>query len=271
MNELSNEARALVELARTSDGPSAGDRHLVRAGLAASGAALALSASVQATAQAASALGSAAATKTVLVAAPAVATGLGAITSHVIVPGIVGMVIGGALAAPLLLKDPAPERPSVPVPSVQSAAHSPQVPRAVVHAPVPEPASSRPAPSAVSAAVPDSLQEETELLVRAQRELSSGRAEGALELLDEHERRFPRGSLAQERAASRVFSLCRAGRALEARAHAQRFLQAAPTSPVAPRIRRSCAFSEPVPENAGGITELPAGGHSAPEQQEQSP
>ncbi|HEY6560636.1 MAG TPA: hypothetical protein VI072_25330 [Polyangiaceae bacterium] len=278
MKELSNEARALVALARTSDGPTAQDRRLVRAGIVASGAALALSASAQATAQAAATVGSAAATQTALAAAPAVATGLGALTAHVIAPGIVGMVIGAAVTAPVLLRDRAPERSPAPVQSARSAAASSPVARAAVRAPVPvpvpasSPAVAAQAPAAVaSVSVHDSLHEETDLLVRAQRELGGGRPDGALALLDEHERRFPRGSLAQERAAVRVLSLCRAGRALEARAHAQRFLEAAPRSPVAPRIRRSCAFTEPLPKGAPGITESPAGGHSVPEQLEKSP
>jgi hypothetical protein len=280
MKELSNEARALVALARTSDGPTAQDRRLVRAGIVASGAALALSASAQATAQAAATVGSAAVTQTALAAAPAVATGLGALTAHVIAPGIVGMVIGAAVTAPVLLRDRAPERSPAPVQSARSAPASSPVARAAVRAPVPvpvpvpasSPAVAAQAPAAVaSVSVHDSLHEETDLLVRAQRELGGGRPDGALALLDEHERRFPQGSLAQERAAARVLSLCRAGRALEARAHAQRFLEAAPRSPVAPRIRRSCAFTEPLPKGAPGITESPAGGHSVPEQLEKSP
>lgn len=276
MTKLSNDARALVELARVSDGPSDQDRHLVRAGLAASGAALALSATAQATAHAAATLGSAAATHTALAAAPAAATGLSALTAHVIAPGIIGMALGAAVAGPVLLRDRAPEPRSVPVraPIVTSAPVSPTAPRTGPQAPVtaPAPPNAQPLPSALHRATEtDSLQRETELLVRAQRELSSGRSESALELIEQHERHFPRGSLAQERAAARVFALCRAGRPLEARAHAQRFLRTAPASPVAPRIRRSCAFAETPSEGTNGNTDLPADDHSASEELETSP
>lgn len=283
MKQLSNEARALVELARVSDGPGDRDRQLVRAALAASGAALALSATAQAAAHAgvtslgsgaATALGSAAATHTALAATPAVATGLGALTAHVIAPALVGMALGTAVAGPVLLRDRSPERPSASARVVTSASVSPPVPRSVPEPPVPAPTSSSadPLPSVLpSPDPPDNLQSETDLLVRAQRELSSGRADSALELLDEHERRFPRGSLAQERAAARVFSLCRAGRPLEARAHAERFLRTAPASPVAPRIRRSCAFAAPAKEGSDGVTGSPADGYSPSEEPETSP
>jgi hypothetical protein len=62
----------------------------------------------------------------------------------------------------------------------------------------------------------------------------------ALRLLDEHSRRFPNGTLAEESEAARVFALCQVGRADEARDVAGRFLREHPRSPLAPRVTRAC-------------------------------
>jgi hypothetical protein len=64
----------------------------------------------------------------------------------------------------------------------------------------------------------DSLSEEVAILSRAETELHSGRAEAALKSLNEHERKFPRGILTEERIAARIQALCLLGRAVEANA-----------------------------------------------------
>jgi hypothetical protein len=62
----------------------------------------------------------------------------------------------------------------------------------------------------------DSLSEEVAILSRAETELHSGRPEAALKTLSEHERRFPRGILKEERIAARIQALCALGRGSEA-------------------------------------------------------
>jgi hypothetical protein len=60
------------------------------------------------------------------------------------------------------------------------------------------------------------LSDEVAILTRAETELHGGRAESALRLLNEHERRFRNGILAEERTAARIQALCALGRVSEA-------------------------------------------------------
>lgn len=62
----------------------------------------------------------------------------------------------------------------------------------------------------------DRLAEEVAILSRAETELHAGRYSSALRVLDEHERKFPRGTLAQERLAARIRALCALGRTADA-------------------------------------------------------
>lgn len=70
---------------------------------------------------------------------------------------------------------------------------------------------------------------EGELLGRAERSLATSPSM-ALALADEHARRFPRGSLVQEREVIAVEALARLGRAAGARARGQAMLRAYPSS-----------------------------------------
>lgn len=92
----------------------------------------------------------------------------------------------------------------------------------------------------VAEAAPDQLQAETRDLRQAQRALRSGHPAEALTLLDQQDRRFPGGALAQERAAARVLALCLAGRTAEARLGAEHFEQKWPRSPLVARVQSSC-------------------------------
>jgi hypothetical protein len=83
----------------------------------------------------------------------------------------------------------------------------------------------------------DSLSEEVAILSRAATELHSGRPEKALKLLDERERRFKVGILAEERVAARVQALCALGRNAEADAQLS---QLSPKSVQGDRARRAC-------------------------------
>jgi hypothetical protein len=71
--------------------------------------------------------------------------------------------------------------------------------------------------------------EEHDLLARARRALDANPAE-TLALVQEHQRRFPRGILASEREFLRISALVRLGRISEARDARDRFVAGWPTS-----------------------------------------
>lgn len=97
-------------------------------------------------------------------------------------------------------------------------------------------------PSSTSVlSVPDAVVDEVVLLRSAQAAIARGDGAGALAWLREHEERFPDGVMAEERKAVRVFALCASGRSSEARAAATAFVAASPRSPLAARVKRSCA------------------------------
>lgn len=88
---------------------------------------------------------------------------------------------------------------------------------------------------------PDSLTAEAQALRRAHHQLRAGSPERALALLDEQERQFARGEMAEERAAERVLSLCAAGQPERARAAAADFRERWPRSPLLGRVASACA------------------------------
>jgi hypothetical protein len=88
----------------------------------------------------------------------------------------------------------------------------------------------------VSPPAPSSLAAERTLLDDARAALASGDAGRALQLGDEHLRRFPRGQLGEEREAIAIQSLVALGRYPEARARAAHFRAAAPQSLFMPAI-----------------------------------
>jgi hypothetical protein len=98
-----------------------------------------------------------------------------------------------------------------------------------------------PAVAPAAPIAPSSLGAETALLEDARAALAGGDAAGALSLLDEHERAFPRGVLVEERLATRVFALCSLGRRTEAESVAERLLRQSPSSPLRARVLQSCA------------------------------
>ena len=103
----------------------------------------------------------------------------------------------------------------------------------------------RTAPSSVAPSPPpppavDAVTEEARLLRDAERALARNDAVTALARVDEHAARFPHGVLAEERQATRVFTLCALGFRDEARAAASSFLAASARSPLAGRVDRTC-------------------------------
>ena len=96
------------------------------------------------------------------------------------------------------------------------------------------------------ARVPDSLAEEVRLLRDARSALDRGEAAQALRVLNDHEKRFQRGTLYEERLATRVQALCALGLVDGARSTAQQLERAAPRSPHLARVRASCIAPPPV-------------------------
>jgi len=86
----------------------------------------------------------------------------------------------------------------------------------------------------------DTLAEEVALLSRAETELHAGRPAKALVALAEHQRKFPRGALAEERTAARIQALCALGRSDEANAQLRQLLHISPNSPQEERARQAC-------------------------------
>jgi len=86
----------------------------------------------------------------------------------------------------------------------------------------------------------DGLAEEVALLSRAETELHAGRPSQALVAIAEHQRKFPRGSLAEERTAAKIQALCALGRNEEANAQLRQLLHISPKSALEERSRQAC-------------------------------
>jgi hypothetical protein len=136
----------------------------------------------------------------------------------------VGVVVGATFVAlrPITmtsLQSPVQHAPSPPVAAPQEVGTPADV---IEPAPIVVTADNAPsvtkgsAPS--TARRPDGLAQEVALLSRAATQLRSGQAAKALKVLDEHERRFPRGSLREERRAARAQAFCLLGQVDKARA-----------------------------------------------------
>jgi hypothetical protein len=261
MSELSSEIRELVERAKSLDGPNPDRReHVKRALFAGISSAAALSTSAHAAAQVTAhtavatgvtkAIGSASlltlfalgAAGGVAVAVPATVVSLrsterATATASVAPPG-------ARLATPD--DEPAASRPPeamevAPAQRVAADVTSSAPPsrafvpkRAAAESPAGK--GTEPAP-----AVESSFGAEASVLQDAQRALSQGETAVALERLSEHARRFPSGALAEEREAAFVLALCAAGRVDQARRHRAALERRAPSSPLLPRLERSCA------------------------------
>ena len=87
---------------------------------------------------------------------------------------------------------------------------------------------------------PASLDSELRLLRQAQEDLRLGMPAQALNRLADFDRLFPRPKLDQERQAIEAIASCQVRPGPAALARAQRFLQRAPLSPLAARVRSAC-------------------------------
>lgn len=109
---------------------------------------------------------------------------------------------------------------------------------AVVSSP---PASIPAAPHSRTPRRADRLGQEVALMTQATSALKAGRTADALEALDTHRRKFPRGVLSEERHAARAQALCIVGRVRDGRSE---LAQLAPASPAGERARQVCDAAE---------------------------
>ena len=134
----------------------------------------------------------------------------------------------GKAVAPLAAKPSAPD--SVPVfPDIAAPANKP-----VHHA------TQRRLASSARATLPNGLEEETALVASANRKLDAGERSGALALLDEYDRLFPRGLLREESAATRTIVHCQLDGGRHAGAWARHFREQHARSPLLPRVEHAC-------------------------------
>lgn len=129
-----------------------------------------------------------------------------------------------AYVSPIPPEPVVPEVPAAPLSEVKTAA-APSRPRT---------ANSR-----------SSLEDEAQLLAQAQQKISQGDARGALSVLSEHQREFPRGTLSLERQATFAIARCLAGQTTRGRADAVRFRRQHPNSPMVKRLESACQLPAP--------------------------
>jgi hypothetical protein len=224
MSRLTSDAEKLVQAGRSAFRPTDADRERVLLAVMPKlgvGAGAELDVSAHATTAA----------KATLVKSSAVLVGL----------GVAGVGLFLALR-PEPEPVPAPRAPDV-APKVVPVSLAPRSEPATLSEAAPEPAPAdkraivtpRPADSRS-----DNLAQEVAILSRAGTELHGGRAQAALAVLDEHQRKFPGGVLAQERMAARVQALCTLGRTKEAQAELARLTRLSPNSPHEARARKAC-------------------------------
>jgi len=243
MSDLSSDGKALVQAGRQADRPSEADRERVLTALRAR-------------------LGDAAVLATGLAPSPGVTASGSASRSKFAKWGWVApaaLVTGALLFVPRLwpvgekaVSAPSASASSAPsASSVSSASNAPATPVEAVSA-APESAQGPEMPAAAlgSSRAPDTqkvarprdgLAEEVALLSRAETELRAGRPSKALVTLSEHQRKFPRGALAEERAAARIQALCALGRNDEANAQLTQLLHISPNSAHEGRARQACS------------------------------
>jgi hypothetical protein len=226
------ELSALIDLARHGDEPNEDDRRRVTSRVAER---LALGAGVGVAAFSLSRFGWATSLKTWGIAAVALAgAGSGAYLLNQPSAAPQASVVRPAVQAPHA-SNPVALPVAEPEPQVEKS----EAPR--VEAPAPR--RERPSvPPTASVVEPGRLARETAALRAANEALRSGAAARSLSLLDAFAKEFPGGVLTEEALATRVSALCALGRVSEARAVGTRFVQRYPRSPVAARVRGSCAM-----------------------------
>ncbi len=265
MSELSKEAQALIDAARTAEvpppeakarvqallmtslasGPAAGASGAAKASTAAKGAAVAAKlggGKVVGALLAMSLAGGAAvwqAQRSGQPAAPPPAPSPAIAASPTAAPTAPPIAQAPEIAAPLAPAPAAPARPTDLRPAGRRRSQAPEPSPETEPTPAPEPL---PAVETIpSAPVTCAPTEDLALLGAAQRELQGNRAARALELLDQHAAACPKSNFLEEERAARILSLCALGRIEDAAEQAARFRADFPKSPQRDRIQASCA------------------------------
>lgn len=243
MTDLTEGGRALVHAGKQADRPSDADRERVLVALRARlGDAAVLGAGV---AQAPPATGGAGAASSKLAkwgwVGPAVLVAAGALSfvprmgheSEKTAPAPSASVVSAVgAAAPIASIVEARPEVALPSPAVAAVASGPALSSEAVSRPIDA--------QKVASRSRDGLAEEVALLSRAETELHAGRPAKALVALAEHQRKFPRGALAEERTAARIQALCALGRNDEANAQLRQLLHISPNSALEGRARQAC-------------------------------
>jgi hypothetical protein len=187
-----------------------------------------------------------ASTKTTTTTTTATATGL--TTAKVITIAVALAALAGLIGLGSYLLSPDKDvRPAVSVATVPVVVEAPPLPDAPPLQPAaaelppvdeqPRPADLRRRRRATTAQPASRLREETTLLREARQALRQGDNATALRVLDECRRRFPAGTLEQERERLAIEALLKGGRAREASTRAAEFLRKYPDSPHTNEIR----------------------------------
>jgi hypothetical protein len=252
MNDLSPQARRLVDASRGGDDPTSQDSARVKkalvAGIAASALSVPTSAAAASRAGALSHGGAGAVTSTKMAAwvASGAAVGLATAGTWVAITGSWSHDAPRAPAALITTSAPAvppvPAAPNTPIPPIEDPEAVPPLSAAAPPAKASR-QKATPSVAAVAARAPQSssLAAETALLQAARAALGSGDAHGALALLRQHAREYPSGALVEERLASQVFAACALGQRADAARAAAELIRRAPSSPLRARVLDSCA------------------------------
>ncbi len=247
MDDLNDNARALINAARSFDDPTDYDQNRVRAAvLMRVGSIAAVGTAAVTAAKASSAAAS---------AAPLIASSLTSATLFSGVAAKIGAVVMlGAIASGAYVAFHAPAKPSVAVsaskpsvaavvaPAVEAAPTTPDQAPALEAADLPL-EDTKPSPARVRNRAAD-LEGEMKLLRQADGALRRGDSAAALVALNKHAAQYPGGVLAQEREGVRAIALCSSGNTSAGQSAAQRFLSSASKSPLASRIRSACSLKE---------------------------
>ncbi len=246
MNELSPQARELVESYRRSRGLPRADRERMKRELMLRVATLGAGAAATGTA-----MGMSLVSKIALVALGVTAVaGAGSLS----VWALRGRAPAEAMAPSQASPSSPPVVPQIVEPAPVATSAGPIVPAVAAADLVPMEnghsehvkktgkrvvATANPSPAA-SPVVAFDPEPELSVLREAREDLRAGRPESAYRLLDEYGRQNSAGMLAQERKALSAIALCRWRPGPEAQARASEFLGTSPDSPLARRVRSAC-------------------------------
>jgi hypothetical protein len=238
MNDLSPEARAMVEGSRNADILSCADRERLKQGVL-----LRLATLGVATATTGTAAGMSLAAKLALTAIAATVLGGGAVSLWELrrptaKPAVVTQNSSSTEASTAVLPLPEESHKDALVPDnapATDSGHHDGAKKAGKHAQtIAQP------PSVANAAGPLDPEPELRVLRQAREDLRAGLAESAYRRLVDYERQHGPGVLAQERQALNVIALCNWRPGSEAQARAAEFLRGSPESPLADRVRSEC-------------------------------